>query len=97
MRWAAGSALAALLAVSGCTTARPPVTQVEAIAACYTAVVDEQPALQIDRDRTRAQQERDLWTVTGAGASDAGAMEFSCEVTDVGEVVRVTVRPGSPG
>jgi hypothetical protein len=38
-----------------------------------------------------------VWTVTGVGATDAGVAKFICEVTDVGEVVRVTVTVGGPG
>jgi hypothetical protein len=90
-------ALAAVVAVTGCSALRPPVTQVEAIAACYTAAADEQPGLEVDRNRTRAGQEQDVWTVTGVGATDAGVAKFTCEVTDVGEVVRVTVTVGGPG
>jgi uncharacterized lipoprotein YajG len=90
MRHALSIAVAALV-LAGCSALQPPITQVEAIAACYTAAADEQPTLEVDRDRTRASQQPDVWTVAGVGSTDSGAAKFSCEVTNVGEVVRVTV------
>jgi hypothetical protein len=90
-------AVAAGVALAGCSTFRPPVTQIEAIAACYTAVVDERQDLEVDRSSTRAQQEPNTWTITGAGSAGSDAVTFSCEVSDVGEVVRVSVDVGEPG
>ena len=92
-RFALAALLSVLLAGAACSSAaRPPVTQVEAIAACYTAALDEAPSTEIDRPSTRAEQVDDeLWSIEGTAAFANGSLEFGCEVTPQGEVIRTRV------
>ncbi|HET6625394.1 MAG TPA: hypothetical protein VFG63_03305, partial [Nocardioidaceae bacterium] len=71
-----------LVLVAACTAPHPPVTQVEAIAACYAVVLDEEPSLEIDRAETRAEQGDEEWTITGVGTDDS--LTFRCRVTPQG-------------
>lgn len=82
--------VATALVLSACSSLSPPVTQVEAIAACYSAVIDEESTVEFDRSATRAEQaDSGVWTITGT----FGSSEFACEVGRLGKVARTEITP----